>query len=408
LIGADTRESSHWIAETLAGGLRRSGVESVSPGVVTTPGVAYLTAANRLAAGVMISASHNPYQDNGIKIFGPDGFKLPDSDEMAIEARIFAALGNGNPKSAQRAAIRPEHQLVSAYVAFLRRRADGIGGSPVQRVILDCANGSAAVLAPEVFSGFGLDLVFIGAEPDGRNINLNCGSLHLEHLQRAVLQQNADLGIAFDGDADRALFVDGRGQIVNGDGILYVAARHLKQSAELRGGVVVGTVMTNLGLERALEREGLRLVRTPVGDKYVLEEMLRLNANLGGEQSGHIIFRELATTGDGLLTAVEMLRIIARTGQPLEKLVEGLTEYPQTIRNVRVREKIPIAQLPRVAAQIRSSEESLGSSGRIVVRYSGTEPLLRVMVEAETDSLVEQHAEAIVQSVGESIGAPVP
>jgi phosphoglucosamine mutase len=269
---------------------------------------------------------------------------------------------------------------------------------------MDCANGSAAALAREVFSGFGLDLILVGNSPDGRNINLNCGSLHLENLQRAVAEHGADLGVAYDGDAERALFVTGRGAIVNGDGVLLAAARHFKQLGLLRGGVVVGTLMTNLGLERALEREGLRLLRTPVGDKYVLEQLLHSEANLGGEQSGHIIFRDLATTGDGLLTAIEVLRMISESGQPLERLVEGLVEYPQTIRNVRVREKVPLDNLPRVSEQIRSSEQSLGAAGRVVVRYSGTEPVARVMVEAETDALVEQHASAIVRAFEQSFG----
>jgi len=399
LIAEDTRESSRWIAETLAGGLREAGAEASTPGVLTTPGLAYATSAEGFTCGVMISASHNPYQDNGIKVFGANGYKLPDLDELAVERHIFAALSNGLALQPYRIALEPQHALVVPYVAFLRRRAQGIGQPPARRVVMDCANGSAAALAREVFSGFGLDLRLLADAPDGRNINLGCGSLHLENLQSAVLAAKADLGVAFDGDADRALFVAGHGRIVNGDGVLLVASRYLKRRGELRNGVVVGTVMTNLGLERALEQEGLRLVRTPVGDKYVLEEMLRLEANLGGEQSGHIIFRDLATTGDGLLTAVEMLRIISETGQPLEHLLEGLQEFPQTIRNLRVREKIPLAELPLVTEQIRASEQSLGAAGRIVVRYSGTEPLVRVMVEAATEALVDEHAGAIVRAI---------
>ena len=408
LIAEDTRESSHWIAETLAAGLREAGAEAATPGVLTTPGLAHITSAEGFSTGVMISASHNPYQDNGIKVFGANGYKLPDADEMEVEAKVFAALQDGRPVQPYRLTMPPRHSLVNHYVAFLRRRAQGIGNSPVRKLVLDCANGAAAALVREVFSGLGLELSLIADQPDGRNINLNCGSLHLEHLQSAVLRKKADLGVAFDGDADRALFVDGRGRVVNGDGVLFVASRYLLKRGELRGGVVVGTLMTNQGLERALKREGLRLVRTPVGDKYVLEEMLRLGANLGGEQSGHIIFRDLATTGDGLLTAVEMLRIIAEQQQPLEQLLEGLEEYPQTIRNIRVREKIPLEKLPRVAEQIQASEESLGAAGRIGVRYSGTEPLARVMVEAETEALVEQHAAAIARAIEQSIGAPAP
>jgi phosphoglucosamine mutase len=404
LIGEDTRESSRWIAETLAAGLRDTNVEAITPGVLTTPGLAYLTRAEGFPCGVMISASHNPYQDNGIKVFASTGYKLPDAEELEVEKKIFAALANGRSVQPSRLAMRPNHALVEPYVAFLRRRAQGIGKPPARRVVMDCANGSAAALAREVFSGFGLELMLIADAPDGRNINLHCGSLHLDNLQRAVAQQKADLGVAFDGDADRALFVTGQGRVVNGDGVLLVAARHLQQRGELRGGVIVGTLMTNLGLERALEREGLRLLRTPVGDKYVLEQLLRSEANLGGEQSGHIIFRDLATTGDGLLTAIEILRIIAETGKPLDQLVEGLREYPQTIRNIRVREKIPLEELPLVSEQIRASEQSLGAAGRIVVRYSGTEPVARVMVEAQTDALVDQHATAITRAFEQSIG----
>jgi len=404
LIGEDTRESSSWIAETLAAGLGEAGVEASTPGVLTTPGLAYATAAEDFTCGVMISASHNPYQDNGIKVFESSGYKLPDSDELELERNILAGLSNERLVQPYRLAMEPQHALVSPYVEFLRRRAQGIGKPPAQRVIMDCANGSAAALAGKVFSGFGLELTLLADSPDGRNINRGCGSLHLENLRSAVLQAKADLGVAFDGDADRALFVTGQGRIVNGDGVLLVASRYLKRRGELRGGVVVGTVMSNLGLERVLEREGLRLVRTPVGDKYVLEEMLRLKANLGGEQSGHVIFRDLATTGDGLLTAVEMLRIVSESEQNLEQLTEGLKEFPQTIRNIRVREKIPLEELPPVREQVRSCERRLGTAGRIVVRYSGTEPLLRVMVEAETDALVEEHASAIVRTVEQAFG----
>jgi phosphoglucosamine mutase len=356
----------------------------------------------------MISASHNPFQDNGIKVFASSGFKLPDSDELEVERGIFSALLNGPPVQSPRLAMTPRHALVIPYVDFLRKRAKGIGKPPACRVVMDCANGSAAALAREVFAGLGLELTLLADAPNGRNINLDCGSLHLENLQAEVLRQKADLGVAFDGDADRALFVTSNGRIVNGDGVLLIASRDLKQRGQLRGSVVVGTTMSNMGLERALEKDGLRLVRTPVGDKYVLEEMLRLDANLGGEQSGHVIFRDLTTTGDGLLTAIEILRIISESGRSLERLAEDLREFPQTIRNVRVREKIPLTELPRLTEQIRSSERSLESAGRIVVRYSGTEPLIRVMVEAETDALVEQHAAAIVRAIEQSMGGQPP
>jgi phosphoglucosamine mutase len=407
LIGEDTRESSRWIGETLAAGLVENGVQPQTPGVLTTPGLAFATAAEGFHCGVMISASHNPYQDNGIKVFDSTGYKLADRDEMVVESAVTKALANGSTLAPYRFSMEPQHALVGPYVEFLRKRAEGIGRPPGRRVVMDCANGSAAALAREVFSGLGLELTLVADSPDGRNINLNCGSLHLENLQQAVAETGSELGVAFDGDADRALFVTGKGRIVNGDGVLLIASRYLKRLGELQGGVVVGTVMTNLGLERALADEGLSLVRTPVGDKYVLEEMLRLQANLGGEQSGHVIFRDLATTGDGLLTAVEILRIVSETGQDLEQLTTGLREFPQTIRNIRVRERIPLAELPAVAEQIRSSEKSLGAAGRVVVRYSGTEPLVRVMVEAETEALVRQHIGLIAGALEQAIG-PAP
>lgn len=411
LIAEDTRESSRWIAETLAAGLREAGVDAKTPGVLTTPGLAYVAAAEGFSAGVMISASHNPYRDNGIKVFASSGFKIPDEDELRIEREILAALADGSAPQPYRVALEPNRFLVNHYIAFLRRSVPGSSRSPARRALIDCANGSASAIAREVFSGIGMELTLLADQPDGRNINLDCGSLHLENLQKEILRGKADLGIAFDGDADRALFVTAQGRVVNGDGVLLAASRYLKEHGTLRGDAVVGTVMSNLGLERALAREGLRLIRTPVGDKYVLEEMLRSGANLGGEQSGHIIFRDLATTGDGLLTALQVLRFMAEKGQTLEQLVEGLEVFPQTIRNIPVRERIPLEELAPVLAQIRASEQSLGAAGRIIVRYSGTELVARVMVEAQTAEQVELHAAAIARAFEQTIGAatsPLP
>ena len=404
VIGEDTRESSRWIRETVAAGLKEAAVETVAAGVVSTPGVAYLTASADFAAGVMISASHNPYCDNGIKVFSSSGYKLPDADELEVERHIFAMLRDGSGVQPYRLVQEPDLALAQGYLDFLRRAtppAKKLSG----KLILDCANGSACRIGQEVFSGLGLELKILAGRPDGRNINLDCGALHLENLQRAVLRENAELGVAFDGDADRALFVTARGRIVDGDGILYVASRYLRQRGLLKGNAVVGTVMSNLGLERALESEGLRLLRTPVGDKYVLQQMLRSGANLGGEQSGHVIFSDLATTGDGLLTALQILRIMAETGQPLEDLARGLSVFPQTIRNVRVRQKVPLESLPQVMQQIRASEKSLGNSGRLLVRYSGTERLARVMVEAERAEDVDRHATALARAIEQSVGA---
>jgi phosphoglucosamine mutase len=315
--------------------------------------------------------------------------------------RLLSADGAAQPYTV---ALEPRRELLRDYLSFLRRAFGQEHNLAGKKVVLDCATGSASAMAAEVFSGLGIDVKILSAEPDGRNINLGCGSLHLEVLQRAVPEAGADLGIAFDGDADRALFVTATGEIVNGDGVLLAAGRYMKRLGKLGGDVVVGTVMSNLGLEHALAAEGLRLLRTPVGDKYVLEEMLRCGANLGGEQSGHIIFRALATTGDGLLTALQMLRIMSDERKSLSELVDGLKIFPQTIRNIRVREKIPLEQVPQVMEQIRASEKHLGTSGRVLVRYSGTEPLARVMVEAASADDVESSASAIVAAIEQSIG----
>ena len=416
VIGEDTRESSRWIRETVAAGLQEAGVQTIAAGVVSTPAVAYLTASADFAAGVMISASHNPYRDNGIKVFASNGYKLPDAGELDIEGRIFAmlqdgallqdgaTLRDGSGAKPYRMAEEPDRSLAENYIDFLRRSIPS-GKKLSGKLVIDCANGSASRMVREVFSGLGMELSILAGQPDGRNINLDCGALHMENLQKAVLREKAALGVAFDGDADRALLVSDRGRIVDGDGVLHIASRYMRPRGLLKGNTVVGTVMTNLGLERALESEGLRLERTPVGDKYVLEQMLRSGVNLGGEQSGHVIFSDLATTGDGLLTALQILRIIAETGQPLEELVRGLSVFPQTLRNVRVREKTPLESMPQVMEQIRVSEKSLGNSGRLLVRYSGTELLARVMVEAESAEQVDRHASAIVRAIERSIGA---
>ena len=409
ILGEDTRESSRWIAETVAAGLQEAGVSSVSAGVLPTPGLACLTASGDYAAGIMISASHNPYQDNGIKVFASSGYKLPDEGEWEVERGIFEMLGtmpgDGSGVHPRRMTVEPDRTLAARYMEFLRRTAGTSWSLPGKKLVLDCAYGAASAVAREVFSGRGMELKIICDQPNGRNINLDCGALHLGNLQRRVVEEKADAGVAFDGDADRAMFVTARGAVVNGDGVLLAASRFLQERNLLKGGGVVGTLMTNLGLERALARRGLKLLRTPVGDKYVLEEMLRSGMNLGGEQSGHIIFSDLATTGDGLLTALEMLRILAETGQTLEQAVADLQVFPQMIQNVRVREKVPLETLPRVMEAIRSSEEQLGERGRVAVRYSGTELLARVMVEAQTEQDVQRHTAALVRAIEESLGS---
>jgi phosphoglucosamine mutase len=400
LIGADTRESGPWIAELVAGGLESRGRAVRYAGVITTPGVAYLTRTGPFVAGVMISASHNPFQDNGIKVFGHSGFKLPDDEEHHIEQEIFKHLEQGvDPQPAE---LAVDEGLDRDYVDFLAStapvRLDGL------RLVIDCGNGASYRLAPELFRRLGAHVSVLCAEPNGRNINLNCGALHVEPLRAAVLAQQADAGVAFDGDADRAIFISGSGRIVDGDAVLLAAARALEAAGNLAGRTVVATVMSNLGLEKALEREHIRMVRTPVGDKYVLEEMVRLEAVLGGEQSGHVIFRQYATTGDGMLTALHLLAIARQARASLDEITAGLEVFPQRLVNIRVREKVALDEVPSVVREIQRAEEEFAGAGRILVRYSGTEPLARVMVEgrdrAQVDTLTTRIADAIRRELG--------
>jgi phosphoglucosamine mutase len=401
LIGRDTRESGNWIAELVAGGLAAAGARVRYAGVITTPGVAYLTRKGPFLAGVMISASHNPYRDNGLKVFGHSGFKLPDAEENAIEQEILRIREQG--LAPQPATLVCDEALDRQYLDFLAStaavRLDGV------RLVLDCGNGAAYRLAPELFRRLGAEVTAICTEPDGRNINLNCGALHLEAAQAAVMAGGADFGVAFDGDADRAIFVSRSGQVVNGDAVLLLSARELKHHGHLREDTVVTTVMANLGLEKALGRAGIGMVRTPVGDKYVLEEMVRLGATLGGEQSGHVIFREFATTGDGILTALRVFETARRAGKGLDELTEDLQVYPQKLVNVRVREKKGLLDVPAIAAEIRRVEDEFAGSGRVLVRFSGTEPLARVMVEGPDLEQVERTSESIAAVIRREMGA---
>jgi phosphoglucosamine mutase len=401
VIGMDTRESGSWLAAEVAGGLSIHGVAVRFAGVTTTPGVAYLAKTGPFAAGVMISASHNPYQDNGIKLIGHSGYKLPDEQEELLEAEIFSLLNNGQP--ARSAALEVDAGLDRAYIDHLASTVPG--GLQGLRIVADCANGSASQLAPELFRRLGAEVRAIHCDPDGRNINLDCGSLHLDRTRAAVLEHSADAGVAFDGDADRALFVSASGKIIDGDAVLLIIARHLKQQGRLPGSVVVSTVMSNLGLERALASHGIEMIRTPVGDKYVLEEMLRRGVTLGGEQSGHVIFHEYATTGDGMLTALRVFELMRQTGAGLDELTKDLHVYPQRLVNVRVRGRKSLDQLPSVAAEIRAAESSFGEAGRVLVRFSGTEPLARVMVEGPDIERVEAFANRIAAKIQAELGA---
>ncbi len=414
VIGQDTRVSSGWIADRFLQGLKSVGVETRSAGVITTPGVAFLARSQKFDAGVVISASHNPWTDNGIKIFSGDGYKLPDARELAIEKEIFSLLqspATPPPDSTPEISSIPgEESLRHAYVRWL---ASGVSIDLSQlRVAVDCANGAAAAEAPELFREFKIKTAFLNCTPDGQNINENCGALHPETVARFVADSRAgntehfDAGVTFDGDADRALFCDAQGRVVNGDAVLLVAAREMQSRGTLAKNTVVATTMSNMGLELALKKSGIQMLRANVGDKYVLEEMQRVGATLGGEQSGHILFRDgEATTGDGLLTALRILEIMVRTGKSLADLVSDLKVFPQTIRNVRVRQKIPFAEIPAVQETIIAAERELNGNGRVVVRYSGTEALARVMIEAESKEQMDRLAGSIVESIQLALGA---
>ncbi len=402
LIGRDTRESGPHIAERIACGLAAGGANPVSAGVLTTPGVAWLVNREGFAAGVVISASHNPYHDNGVKLISSTGMKFPDTIETALEQFVLSSRDTVSAERALR--LHDNEKIDDDYLAGLAQAILPGAQLAGMKIVLDCANGAASNLAPRLFRSLGANVVAMNHTPDGKNINANCGSLHPESMQKRVVECGAALGVAFDGDADRAIFSSATGKLVDGDGVLFVVARYLKSTGSLKGNVVVGTTMANLGLERALENAGLKLVRTAVGDRYVLEEMRRGGAIFGGEQSGHILFLDDATTGDGMLTALKLASIISIAG-PLDSLVADLEIFPQKIVNVRVRSKPPLDSLPEVDRLLREAEKALGNSGRVVLRYSGTEPLARVMVEAERDEDVRHWTESLAGALRSAIGA---
>jgi phosphoglucosamine mutase len=407
VIGRDTRESGPAIAAALTEGARSGGAVVESAGVITTPGVAFLARSLPAEAGVVISASHNPYKDNGIKIFNPSGRKLDDATERKIEADIFE---DRFKVASQNSVDEPAEDsrginLREKYLAYLQHEvARGLSLHNL-KIVLDCANGAASELAPRVFMGLGANVTPINNQPDGRNINLNAGSLHIEGLQNRVRQEGADLGVAFDGDADRALFVDAAGNFVDGDATMWVLANFMRSRGELDGQFVVATVMTNLGLEVALRERGIKLVRTDVGDKYVLDELLRSKAALGGEQSGHIIFPKASLAGDGMITALNLVRVMQEERKSLEDLTRGFSRFPQLLINVKVRERVPFDQLPRVQLKVREIEQSVGERGRLLLRYSGTELLARVMVEGEEKAKVDAIANELAEVIKNEIGS---
>jgi phosphoglucosamine mutase len=425
VMGRDTRESGAWIERAFMEGARAAGAEVESAGVITTPGVAYLARTLPADAGVVISASHNPFQDNGIKIFAPTGRKLDDATERLIEADIYAESevvarapdetrtldeteldeSDAEVDARRSAVLRARAKMLqSRYLEYLSGEvADGLRLEGMS-IVLDCANGAASELAPALFSRLGARVLSTFDAPDGRNINRDCGSLHTDILQRRVVEEGAHLGVAYDGDADRALFVDARGQLVDGDATLWVLAKRMQARGELSGDCVVATVMSNIGLELALRSRGVELLRADVGDKYVLEELLRTGSTLGGEQSGHIIFPRLSLAGDGMTTTVGLLRAMSESGRTLEELTEGFRRYPQVLTNVRVREKTPfedVAEVVRASDKVRAR---LSEHGRLLLRYSGTEPLARVMIEGQSQDEIEALAKELAAVIRRSLG----
>jgi phosphoglucosamine mutase len=403
VMGMDTRESGPWIAATLAAGLREGGASVENAGVITTPAIAFLAKKHGYSAGVVISASHNPWRDNGIKIFGGDGYKLHDDVELGIEAEIERVLAEGTTSLDEGEFPPVNESYRREYVQFLLDAVPGISLDN-RKVVIDCANGAASSVAPQLFESLQGTVEVTHASPDGRNINEKCGALHPEIVAAEVKARGASMGFTFDGDADRALFADENGNVVNGDAVMLACARDLHARGELAESLVVATTMSNMGLEAAFKRSGISMLRAPVGDKYVLEEMRKSGASLGGEQSGHILFPAKATTGDGLLTALLVLDVVHRSGKTLGELIADLKNFPQVILNVKVREKKPLDSLPAVVEKILAAEEELRDSGRVVIRYSGTEALARVMIEAESEEAMTRHAEAIAGAIRAELG----
>lgn len=398
IIGRDTRISGHMLEGALVAGLLSIGVEVMRLGVISTPGVAFLTRALGADAGVMISASHNPVPDNGIKFFGGDGFKLSDEMELEIEGLLDAEEDQlPRPVGAEMGAVMDYREGGQKYISYLKTSVknsfDGL------KVVLDCANGAVSSIAPQLFCDLGADTVLIANNPDGLNINEGCGSTHPEKLQQAVLEHKADLGLSFDGDADRLIAVDEKGNLVDGDHIMYILAEAMSKTLRLKQNTVVSTVMSNIGFYKAIEQAGIEAKQTKVGDRYVMEEMIKGGYNLGGEQSGHIIMLDYNTTGDGMLTGIQLLDVLVSEGKPLSELAARMRKFPQILINVRVEDKSKLNGNQRVEQAIRDVEEKLGDSGRVLVRPSGTEPIVRVMAEGPDEALLQKYVDSIVEVV---------
>jgi phosphoglucosamine mutase len=406
LIGKDTRLSGYMLETALASGVCSMGVDVLLVGPVPTPGIAFLTRSLRADAGVVISASHNPFQDNGVKVFSRDGFKLPDEVEDEIESLVLdEKIDHLRPTATAIGKASRVDDALGRYNVFVKNAFPRHLTLEGLKVVLDCAHGAAYKVAPEVLEELGAQVTAIGVEPDGENINRDCGALHPQHVQRLVRETGAQVGVALDGDADRALLVDETGSVVDGDAILAIAAEEMLHNGTLRRETLVGTVMSNLGLEVAIRRMGGRLVRTPVGDRYVVEEMLRGGYNLGGEQSGHVVFLDVNTTGDGLVTVLALLAIMLERQRPLSELKQVVHRYPQVLLNVKVRERRDLTTIEPIAKAMRQVEQALGEKGRLLVRYSGTEPLVRVMVEGEDEQTVHAYGNEVAEIVRRHLGA---
>lgn len=405
VIGKDTRLSGYMIESALTAGICSMGVDVLLVGPVPTPGIAFLTRSLRADAGVVISASHNPYEDNGIKFFGRDGFKLADEVEEKMERLIFSGeLDSIRPTAAEIGKAYRIDDAVGRYNEFVKSSLPrGMDFSGL-RVVVDSANGAAYKIGPRILIELGADVISLYDQPNGTNINRGCGSLHPEVISRAVAANHAHMGIAYDGDADRAILCDEKGALVDGDVVMAICALSMIKEGKLRHNTLVATVMSNLGLERAVEGAGGRLLRTAVGDRYVMEKMIEGGYNLGGEQSGHIIFLDHNTTGDGLVTALQVLAIMRQTGKPLSELASCMKTYPQTLVNVKVKTRRDLAEIPEVAKRIKDIEKTLNGRGRLLVRYSGTEPKVRVMIEGEDEAAIRRQAEDLAGLIREKLG----
>ncbi len=402
ITGRDTRESGAWIERAFCAGASAAEADCESAEIITTPGIAFLTKKFHFDAGVVISASHNPYQDNGIKIFLPTGKKIDESIEREIEKDIYD-LNVDNQVIGELGEINIRAKdYQESYIDYLAEEFKTLDLTNL-KIVMDCANGAACHLAPELFCRFGAEIIAINDAPDGVNINENCGSLYLENLQKKVTEEKADFGVAFDGDADRSLFVDEQGNLVDGDAVLWIMANHLQASGKLNNQTVVATVMSNIGLEIALNSKNIKLVRTAVGDKYVLAKLLENGSAIGGEQSGHIIFPFQSLVGDGMLTTLFLLEAIQKNSKTLSEMTEGFIRFPQILVNVKVREKLPFEEVAEIAEEAREIENQLGGKGRLLLRYSGTENLARVMIEGENQAAVEKQANRLAEVIKKSL-----